>query len=366
VNSLRSRLVRRYALLLGGAFAVAIVALAALAALVAARPVVPADGLARMLGVASACAALALVPAFAAARRIARVATDPLFAPLAEVTARLEGLAAGERVATSLPTQDSAEIRALVGAYNRAADLVQRALDERRAAEEQLKRFIADAGHELRTPLTVFGGFVDIIKRSNIDEAYRVEAFRMVALELNRMRTITERFVTLAKLDRPPAARIEIINVRDVVDEALRSVLLVRKGSVELAESDATLGQVAADRSDVFEAVSNLIDNALKYGAGTRVCVRIFEERGRVVVRVTNGGPGIPAQDVPHLFDRFYRGAASTETDGTGLGLAIARKAAERARGEVVFEGSDAGGTAFALRLPPYESDASDRLAADR
>jgi two-component system, OmpR family, sensor kinase len=109
---------------------------------------------------------------------------------------------------------------------------------------------------------------------------------------------------------------------------------------------------VRADPADLHEAIANLVDNALKYGAGSLVRVMVEHERDSVVVRVSDCGPGIEPLEREKIFERFYRGAGNAEVEGSGLGLAIAARAANRAAGELTLERSEPGETVFALRLP--------------
>ena len=107
-----------------------------------------------------------------------------------------------------------------------------------------------------------------------------------------------------------------------------------------------------ADPADLHEAIANLVDNAIKYGAGTPVRVAVEHEPNAVVVRVSDRGPGIEPTERDKIFERFYRGSGQEIVAGSGLGLAIAVRAAKRAGGELSLERSGLGETVFKLRLP--------------
>ncbi len=102
----------------------------------------------------------------------------------------------------------------------------------------------------------------------------------------------------------------------------------------------------------MHEAIANLVDNALKYGAGSLVRVMVEHERDTVVVRVSDCGPGIELPEREKIFERFYRGAGHADVAGSGLGLAIAARAAKRAGGDLTLERTEPGETVFAVRLP--------------
>ncbi|MGH7684927.1 MAG: sensor histidine kinase, partial [Vulcanimicrobiaceae bacterium] len=99
-------------------------------------------------------------------------------------------------------------------------------------------------------------------------------------------------------------------------------------------------------------AIANLVDNARKYGNGSPIRVEVKRTDGIVVTRVTDSGPGIPAEDQPHVFDRFYRGSERGEIEGSGLGLAIAVQAINRAHGTLRLVESRPGNTVFEIKLP--------------
>lgn len=214
-----------------------------------------------------------------------------------------------------------------------------------------MRRFVADAGHELRTPLTVVSAFVDVLERGGADDAdIRARAFRTLRTETRRMRRLVERLMALARLERPEAAGTEAVDVAEIAEGAVAEVQAARRGDVALTvATDDT--QVRADRGELHEAIGNLVDNAVKYGAGSAVRVDIRREGGDVVVRVSDGGPGIPENERTHVFERFFRGEQTTGIEGSGLGLAIVERAAARCGGTVRLENSTAG-TTFALVLP--------------
>ncbi len=304
--------------------------------------------------------ALAVLVAFVVAWLFGRWIAAQAIAPLVTVTGELRRFAQGDFTPRHVSGADRSELGALIEAYNGATAQVAAAFAERVRVEEQMRRFVADAGHELRTPLTVVSAFVDVLERGGIDDAdIRARAFPTLRTETRRMRRLVERLMALARLERPEGGSTEAVDVAEIADGAVAEVLAARRGDVSLdVAADET--RVLADRGELHEAIANLVDNAVKYGAGSPVRVELRHEGGNVVVRVSDGGPGIPDQERGHVFERFFRGEQTTGIEGSGLGLAIVERAAARCGGTVRLESAPAG-TTFALVLPLSNAASSER-----
>jgi two-component system OmpR family sensor kinase len=289
----------------------------------------------------------ALVLAWAAARWIAAQA----IAPLITVTSELRRFADGDFTPRPVTTNDRTELGALIAAFNGAAAQVSAAFEERVRVEEQMRRFVADAGHELRTPLTVVSGFLDVLERGGIaDSAIRRRAFRTLRTQTLRMRRLVERLTALARLERADAAETETVDVTAIAQDAIAEVTTARRGDVALRVGGGD-ALVMGDPGELYEAIANLVDNALKYGAGSAVSVDVARDGEQVLVRVNDRGPGIPPAERGRVFERFFRGEATAGVDGSGLGLAIVERAAARCGGSVRFECDETNGTTFILRF---------------
>ena len=300
--------------------------------------------------------ALALVLAWLFARWI----TAQAIAPLITVTGELRRFANGDFTQRPVTTNDRSELGELIAAYNGAAAQVESAFAERVRLEEQMRRFLADAGHELRTPLTVIGGFIDVLARGgNADPEISERALRTLRTETRRMRQLVERLMSLARLEQPERATAEIVDVTEIARDAVAQVTAARHRDdvdVQAASGDAL---VLGDAGELHEAIGNLVDNALKYGGESPVTVDVRSAGGEVVVAVRDRGPGIPEREQAHVFDRFFRGRDASGIDGTGLGLAIVERAVTRAGGTVRLR-SDAAGTTFEIVLPSHAPHAGD------
>ena len=296
-------------------------------------------------------AALVLALALWLASLLARVFTRETLRPLLTVTAELDRFARGDFAPRPLEVASGTEFGALAAAYNAAAGSVSEAFGERRRVEEQIRQFVAEAGHELRTPLTVVAGYVDVLRRGGFDDVeLRRGAFASLSAEIKRMRTLVERLMTLARLDRDLEAEPEVVDVRVIVKQAVDSFAIIAQTSIELdAEGDLL---VLGGPADLYEAVANLIENALKYGDGSPVLVRASVTGDAIAIRVRDGGPGIVEADRERIFERFYRGSDRGAIAGSGLGLSIAAKAAQRLGGSIRLEDFRAGSTTFTLEVP--------------
>jgi len=304
-----------------------------------------------MLRIALEAMGVAIVIALGAAWLVARRLTQQAMAPILDVTSKLQHFATAGTAPEALSSGDRSELGALIAAYNGAAAHVTSAFGERALVEEHMRRFLADAGHELRTPLSVVKGAHAVLRKGAFDDPQvRDRLFRSLDAETNRMEALVERLLALARLERPEHAQPQAIDVVEVAQDVVAAVRAARGGDVSIEGAASAVAFV--DRNDLYEALGNLVDNALKYGEGSRVRVDVSMQTSAVRVTVHDGGPGIPPGDRPHIFDRFYRGWMSRTAGGSGLGLAIAYQAIERSGGTLELCDGEPQRTTFAFTLP--------------
>ncbi len=229
--------------------------------------------------------------------------------------------------------------------------------DRLQSAFDRQTRFTADASHELRTPLSVIAGNVELaLKRPRDAEDYR-EILKDVGEATDRMRSIVEGLLTLARADAKiiPLKR-EPVSLTALADEFTRMVRpLAEKQDVKVSVQSEGDVVVLGDRDRLKELVSNLITNAIRYNRpGGAVTVRLALEGGRGTMTVDDTGIGIPAEDLPHIFERFYRvdKARSREVGGSGLGLAIVKWIVEAHAGTISATSTPGTGSRFLVTLP--------------
>ena len=249
------------------------------------------------------------------------------------------------------PVVDSGggELGALAAAFERMRVRLAHLDDARR-------EFVANASHELRTPLFSLAGFLELLDDEELDEATRLEFLASMREQVDRLTKLASDLLDLSKLD---AGRLHVetqpVDLASVAGAAVDEFAGVARAS-EHALEFAGDGDVAGrgDPQRVLQIVRILLENALVHTPpGTPVEVSVRGADGRAEITVTDGGPGISAEDRAELFERFYRGD-STKASGSGLGLAIAKELAELMGGRIELE-SKPGRTVFLLVLPADE-----------
>jgi heavy metal sensor kinase len=229
-------------------------------------------------------------------------------------------------------------------------------LDRLERGVREKHRLIADASHELRTPLAVMRAELDVSLRDADLAPEAREVLESAREEVDRMSRTVDNLLTLAQVDE---GRLELLttraSLREVIEAAVRPLRpLAEARGVELVV-EATEVEAQADPQRLHQALTNLLENALKFTpSGGTVRVHDWRTGDEVGITVTDDGPGIPADARAHLFDRFYRvdGARNRAVGGSGLGLAICREIALAHGGNVWVESEEGGGSAFSLALP--------------
>ena len=221
---------------------------------------------------------------------------------------------------------------------------------------DQLRRFTADASHELRTPLSVIRGIGENVLRETRTPPEYKDAMGSMLEEVDRLTRLVD---TLLKLSRGDAGTIrlahDVLDLGDLTREVVSSLgILAEERQQRFQVVAAENVRVSADRLVLRDAITNVVDNAIKYGPSrSTIDVRVDGDAHQATVTVTDSGPGIPAEHRERIFDRFYRvdEGRSRDMGGTGLGLAIARWAVEANGGRISFEGA-ATGSVFRIVLP--------------
>jgi two-component system phosphate regulon sensor histidine kinase PhoR len=231
---------------------------------------------------------------------------------------------------------------------------------ERQRLERVRRDFVANASHELRTPLTSIRGFVEALEDGAVDEPKTAERFLgKIRTHADRMAALVDDLLELSRLEsgeRPP--RYEEVLPSEVVEDVLASFArLAQSREITLERGDdGTLEPVVTDADRIRRILENLVENAVKYtGPGGRVVVSGGQAKeGGAVFEVADNGPGIAAEHLPRIFERFYRvdKARSRDLGGTGLGLAIVRHLAEGMGATVAVESGLGKGTTFRVSVP--------------
>jgi two-component system, OmpR family, sensor histidine kinase MprB len=275
------------------------------------------------------------------------VVTRAALAPVRRLTETTERVTETRDLSERIETQGRDELSRLAGSFNAMLG----ALEESTRAQRQL---VLDASHELRTPLTSLRTNIEVLAgEKELPEDERKRLVDDVIEQLGELTTLIGELMVLARGEQPPAEP-EDVRLDLVAAETVERMRRNRPGVVFATDlEESTVHGVPAT---IERAVGNLLDNAAKFsppGGTVEVAVR----DGELIVR--DHGPGIDDEDLPHVFDRFYRARSARGLPGSGLGLSIVQQVAEAHGGEVVAERAEGGGTTMTLRLDGRRAESS-------
>jgi signal transduction histidine kinase len=226
--------------------------------------------------------------------------------------------------------------------------------------EEMRRRFVSDASHELKTPLASIRLLSDsILQNAEAMDTETIQEFVSdIGSEADRLTRTTEKLLNLTRLDSNLTVPRSKVDIKNVVGSAMRILApLARRSNVNLSYKCDNGCTVLATEDDIYQVVLNLAENAIKYNVpGGKVELNLKKEHGSVILTVKDTGIGIPEEDLPNIFDRFYRvdKARSREAGGSGLGLSIVKSTVEEHGGEVEAARNNGGGMCFKVILPYY------------
>ncbi len=247
------------------------------------------------------------------------------------------------------------EIAQIAAEFNSLTDRLQ-------TTENARRRFVSDASHELKTPLAGIRLLTDsILQTDHMDEETTKEFVSDIGREAERLSRITENLLRLTRLDSGVVQQPYPVAVQPVLERVERMLTMVaqEKGVTLSGQADEDAVAMATD-DDVHQILYNLMENAIKYSAAENgfVHAQAHVEGDKVVITVSDNGIGIPDEDLPHVFDRFYRvdKMRSREVGGTGLGLSIVKDTIENRGGTISAAHNTGGvGTVFTVYLPLAE-----------
>ncbi|MFI6499501.1 sensor histidine kinase [Nonomuraea typhae] len=282
---------------------------------------------------------LAVLAGLLAARGVLR--------PVADLDRAARRLGEG-RLETRLPVRGGDELARLAGRFNETAAALEHSVGELREMEARSRRFVADVSHELRTPLAAATAVTDVLETG----ADRLDpdagaAARLVTAEVARLAKLVDDLMEISRFDAGAA----VLNLNHVDAGAAVAACLRSRGWTDAVDAYLPPGiRLPVDPRRLDVIVANLVGNALRHGAPP-VTVRLRADAATVTVEVADHGPGLPADVLPHVFERFYKAdAARARSEGSGLGLAIARENALLHGGDITV--APGPGAAFTFTLP--------------
>ena len=290
----------------------------------------------------------------ALAALLGRLVAGAVVLPVGRLTRAAEHVARTQDLSGRIEEADGVdEIGRLAVSFNAMLDALERSMGALDASVHAQRQLVADASHELRTPLTSLRTNIEILQQAHdIDAGEREQLFAEVVEQIEELTLLVNDLIDLARGEEPAGetgtedVRLDVL-VQEAVERARRQIppreLRVELQPTVLAGVPARLGR----------AVNNLIDNAIKYSpSGSPVEIRLAG--GLLTVR--DHGPGIAPEDLPHIFDRFYRGVEARGRPGSGLGLAIVRQVVEQHGATISAAPAAGGGTVMRLSLPHAEA----------
>ncbi|MFJ8538663.1 ATP-binding protein [Streptomyces sp. NPDC093591] len=267
--------------------------------------------------------------------------------PVDKLTEAVEHVARTEDLSVRIPVEDDAEDE--VARLSRSFNSMTSALADSHELQQQL---IADAGHELRTPLTSLRTNIELLTRSEetgrpIPEADRKALLASVKAQMTELAALIGDLQELSRSEGQRGERVQVVSLEDTVESALRRARL--RGPELTITADLQPWYVRAEPAALERAVVNILDNAVKFSPESGTIEVVLNDG---VLTVRDHGPGIPADELPHVFDRFWRSPSARALPGSGLGLSIVARTVEQAGGQVTLARAEGGGTIATVRLP--------------
>jgi heavy metal sensor kinase len=284
--------------------------------------------------------------------------TRQALAPLGDVTKVALQITRADDLSRRIPYKGPSddEVGQLISAFNQTLSRLENLFNSQR-------RFLADVGHELRTPLTVIKGNIDLMRRMNSADE---ESMESVENEVDRLTRMVGDLLLLAQAEsgKLPLDK-RLVELDTVLLEVMGQMQVLAEGRLilKLGEIDQVL--VCGDQDRLKQVLVNLIGNSIKYTpAGGEVNLSLGKENDRAQITVSDNGPGIPEEDLPYIFERFYRAEKSRtrqrDGKGFGLGLSIAYWIIRNHGGEISVESKKDKGTTFSIMIPLAIDDCRD------
>jgi signal transduction histidine kinase len=278
-----------------------------------------------------------------------------LTAPLKSLALAANKMSAGD-LTTRAPVMRDDETGQLASQFNQMAERLQSSFSELATERDTLRRFIADASHELRTPITALKMFNELLRNGASDDPRaRTEFLAESQTQIERLEWITRNLLDLSRLDSGVASlELDTHDVGDVLQAssaAFKQIALERDIALNVCAPNPPIS-VRCDRARIQIALSNLVDNAMKFTpAGGHIDVYAQSDAQAVEISVQDSGSGIDPADLPHIFERFYHGK-SNGTRGSGLGLALVKSVVQAHGGTVSVQSAPGQGSRFVISLP--------------
>jgi len=273
--------------------------------------------------------------------------------PIEMMAGQADRITAGDLTDRVSPHDPRTEVGRLGTALNGMLARIEASVEEREASQELTRRFFADASHELRNPLASLRANAELYQQGVLTDRPQVdEAMRRIALEAQRMSSLVDDMLRLARLDQHPGQQRDPVDLTALITECAERASIADLQRTWQAHVAAGLEAVGDDEL-LRRAIDNLLANVRAHTpAGTIATISAAEHGGAVTIEVSDNGPGVPADQLVRIFDRFYRAGQQPPCPGSGLGLAIVAAIASTHDGTAEAALGDARGLRITLTLP--------------
>jgi len=286
------------------------------------------------------------------------ISTQHALSPLEAVTQTALQITRADDLSRRIPYRGPPEdeVGQLINAFNQTLGRLENLFNSQR-------RFLADVGHELRTPLTVIKGNIDLMRRMKQTDD---ESMDSIVSEVDRLTRLVGDLLLLAQAEsgKLPMAN-QTVELDTVLLDVMHQMRVLARDRLQLKLGEIDQVLVCGDRDRLKQVLVNLVGNSIKYTpSGGEVIVGLGKAGSRARLTISDNGPGIPAEDIPHIFERFYRGeksrTRSKDGKGFGLGLSIAYWIVRNHDGTIEVSQRQPHGTTFAVWLPLAQGECKD------
>jgi len=267
----------------------------------------------------------------------------------------VRSVAANDLTARAPVTNTHDELAYLTAVFNQMLEGLQDSFDAREQALNLVRKNVADISHELRSPLTSINGYIDVLRRGAVTEPIEQErVYSSIKREISRLSRLLDNLLTLARLDSRLSCEKYPVDIADLIKESARRAELLdpeRKIKVEI-EKDCV---IQGEGERLQQMMNNLVDNAL-YHSGREAAITLGCKRdgNQIRIWVKDNGKGINEQELPFVFERFWRSPSSSSTRGSGLGLSIVKAVVENHGGQIEVQSTLNKGTNFIITIPAH------------
>ncbi|RMG93436.1 MAG: response regulator [Chloroflexi bacterium] len=283
--------------------------------------------------------------------------------PMEELVALLTGEETAETIREITLADGSTWLPRVAPIPEHGRILIMQDITSLRELEKAKDHFVATVSHDMRAPLNTIRGFANNLEIVGPLNDEQKQCVAQILMATDQMMTLVNGLLELAKVGSQISEGRELCDIHAIVTEVLHAFqgpAMAKGVTLLLTADEQNMGLVLGNRGQIYRAISNLVDNAIKYSLPNhKVQIVLTTQQSYVLLEVHDEGIGIPEVDLPHIFEKFYRGhnVMKTAVDGTGLGLALVDSIVKAHQGQIWVESQNGQGSTFYMRLPIAQSE---------